>query len=555
MSKTKALKTSVKSLAGVAGAAIAAIVVIALCFIPLPSITAKAASVLVDPTPAEQVRVCPGSFVDVKTQGTDATSFVGFGQADVVTMEANTTVSTSQMDAVDNVSTDPLVDPTRVAGAATADVNDPALVSVAQSQSAVTDNIAGLATSQCGYAQGEAWFVGGATDTGRTTLLMLSNPTEVTSTVTLEIFAESGPVEVPASQGILVEPGTQKLVSLASFGPGLIAPVVHITSTGGQIVASMQQSVTRSLVPGGVETIVPGMAPNTHQVITGVRLSGMAAFSDAEGGLVSSDKEPTIRLMLTGEGKHDVSVTLIPQKGKNTVIKTKATAGTTLQLPFGNVADGIYTVLIDSTQPLVAGVRTIQATTDAVPVDEKVVVAGGAPAVAPVITPAPATATATPTPTPTATVAPQSLKVEPTDGFDGPISTDPSAVPTAPSGGAAVSTQIQPDGDFAWYPTMSKLADKTLIPIPAGPHATLTLYNPYSKELTISIAPLDGSATEVTVPQKGFASVTLGAPGRYVLKGAVNLFGAVSFADAGIGSAMVLAPSAAQGASIQVYPR
>ena len=60
----------------------------------------------------------------------------------------------------------------------------------------------------CTEAVAESWLVGGATDLGRTRLVLLANPTEVAATVDVRVIGEAGPVEAPSALGIIVPPGS-----------------------------------------------------------------------------------------------------------------------------------------------------------------------------------------------------------------------------------------------------------------------------------------------------------------------------------------------------------
>ena len=112
----------------------------------------------------------------------------------------------------------------------------------------------------------------GRPSVGRTSILTLSNPTAVTAQVSLQIFGEEGAVEAPGLLGIEVQPGAQRVLSLAGFAPGLVSPIVHVEARGGQVVAYLQQSIVRGLDASGVDLVDAAPDPATDLTFPGVRI-------------------------------------------------------------------------------------------------------------------------------------------------------------------------------------------------------------------------------------------------------------------------------------------
>ena len=130
-------------------------------------------------------------------------------------------------------------------------------------------NVRGLAVSECQEPRTETWLVGGDTSTGRQTALSLSNPGDVPATVTVEIWGLSGPISSPLGQGILVQPGAQRVLSLAGLAPGEPSPVLRITSAGSRMVAALHSSIVRGLLADGLSVVTGQPAPSTDRTIPG----------------------------------------------------------------------------------------------------------------------------------------------------------------------------------------------------------------------------------------------------------------------------------------------
>jgi hypothetical protein len=509
------LRYGLRSAAGLVGAAIAAGVVGFLCLVPLPDFTATARSQLVTPTPTDQRLICPGSIVDVLTLNGDATSFGAVGVPEYVTAERETSITQTALSAPDASSGDPLTQPQQLfAPAPTTDVT-PQIAGV-QSQRAATESISGLATAACGEASTDAWLVGGSTQTGRTTLLFLTNPTEVAANVTVTVLGEDGWVSGPGSSGIIVEPASQRIISLAALAPNVGNPVVRVTSTGGQVVPTLQQSVIRTLLPDGVELIAPGANPNVRLVIPGVRLSGMSIEHSSEGGEVTIDSEPAIRVGVPGDKDATVTVTAYGVSGKPVAVKSTVPAGRVVELPFGALDEGVYTLVVSATHPVVAAARTI----NYADIDPFTAVTG----------------TNTPAPNASAPSAPASP--EQTLGPD-----------------AVGPSELLISGDFTWNVSTLPVLGETLVSVSSGPQPTLTIFNANKADVTIRLSEGDASLPDVTIPAYGVRAVPLTPGARYVLSSEMAVYAAVNYAGKGLGASVPLSPASPLASGIMVFPR
>ena len=505
MSKTtKALRAGVTGVTGIVSAGAVALGIAALVTLPLPEYVGTAPALTVAPVPATQQRVCPGPLLEVMPQVTNDVTFYSTGQAEYAEESSEKNFDSSWLDAVDNQNDALWAAPQVISVPPGASAEQAPLLAGNQLEQAATEALSGLATAACTEPANDVWLVGGSTELGRTTLVTLANPTDVTATVTLEVFTEDGYVDAVSTEGIIVLPGEQRIVSLAGYAPDAIAPVVRVLSVGGQILANLQQSVTRTLLPSGVEWVAPGAGAATQQVITGVVLSGQHDHDRSEISDVTSDLEPGIRLLVPGEKNTEVSVTLLSSEGKKVEFTANLTAQKVTQLPTAGVPDGVYTVIVTAQEPLVAGVRTVQDSSAASPLLE------GSPA-------------ATPAPS----VAPELV------------------APAASIGG----------GDFTWIASSSFLTDTVLIPVPQGPAPVVSFYNPANRTAEVTMSAPGQKDVVLTVKAGEMASAQLVADAKYTAQGAKGLVGGMTFIGSGFGSAIALNPANVLGSSITVYPR
>jgi hypothetical protein len=315
----------------------------------------------VAPVPTAQERTCPGPLLTLASDASAATGAAAF--APPTTVYGSTSgaeIQTRPLTPVDNTQGESNGTPITLTVPAPTGSSTPPLVGAAQSQQAALEDFAGIAAASCDEAQADSWLVAGATTLGQTSLVLLSNPSSVQATVDLSIFSETGAVTAPGATGITVAAGTQRVVPLAGLAPSVAAPIVHVVSTGGRIVASLEQSDIVGIAPHGVELVGATAAPATHQVIPGMLIRSLAAVQSTQGGEGYGSDLPAVRLFVPGTEAATVRIGALGEKG--TVMGNSYSAtlkpGIATEIPLDHLSDGNYTVTIDSTQPLVAAART-----------------------------------------------------------------------------------------------------------------------------------------------------------------------------------------------------
>jgi hypothetical protein len=364
--KRRVALIGVRLTAGLAGMAVVVLAVAGAAIAPWPSVTREADATVVTPEASDQLRVCPGPLLTLAADSSQADVATSVGRFDTVygarapgTGGVVVDVERTDVSAVDNAESGRDGAPQLL----TVPVEDGAsaapLVDGAQSQTAASETLAGLAVSACTEATADSWLVGGSTDVGRTSLVLLNNPSTVVASVNLTVYGENGQVDAPGSTGILVQPGTQRIVSLAGLAPNLISPVVRVQATGGRIAAALQQSVIRGLQPGGAELSGPTTRAATAQVIPGLVVATPLGEASVDEGAVSEDT-PSIRVLVPGGTAATVSVGVQSEDGASTgtSLEVQIQPGVATEIPLSGVAPGNYTVNLASDQPLVAAART-----------------------------------------------------------------------------------------------------------------------------------------------------------------------------------------------------
>ncbi len=353
-----------RGLAGLVGIAVVIATLGAATLVTLPALELDPQSIEVAPLPSEQQRVCPGPLMTLAEDSAQAQSASSVGAASAVygAVEADGVTQirpqVTEIRAVDdsNSRQPPLLLTVPVQTGATI----PPLVAGSQSQVAATDTLGGLGVAACAEAVRDSWIVGGSTDIGSTSLLLLSNPTSVLATVDVTVSGESGLIDAPGAAGILVQPGEQRVIALAGLAPNVKSPVLHVQSRGGQVAAALEQSSIRGIEPGGVEIIGTTASPATEQTIAGVRATTAVTDDAVTTGEGFNADTPSVRVFVPGDiaATVQLGVTSTDPAIEGTSTQVQVEPGIVTEVPLSPLAVGSYSVQLRSDEPIVAAART-----------------------------------------------------------------------------------------------------------------------------------------------------------------------------------------------------
>ena len=516
------LVVGARTTSGLIGVAAAVAVVIAAATLPIPSWSTTAPSMVVTPEAATSRLVCTGAPLRLADDtGADAstasaiatprTVIAGDGAVSVQPIEQSNAGTGGTDDAPIVLSIDPGAD------------GELRLAAGAQSSLVTSGNVQGLATQTCAAPSGRQWLVAGATTTGRTSLLPVVNPTNVPAVIDLEIVTESGPVSAPGMAAIDVPAGSQRVIPLAGFVLEATSIAVRVTSTGGNVVASLQSSVIRTLEPGGLDVSMPAGEPSTTLMIPGVAIDdGPALAALLDRGTGFEDAITSIRLVAPGEVQAQAQILIVPD-GMTAADAVEQAR----QAPVTEGGEGAASAEVDLT---VAAPRLIE-------VD---VPAGRA-----IDVPVPNMGTGT-----------SSIIV---------TSTEPVLA-------AARVTSIGSAGtDFAWLPPVSTLGPESVVAVPGGvavptgpavpngvavpiiADARLSIMNPLDSDAEVTIE-IDGESSTVSVPATSAISVPVEAGSTVRWLGAAGLVASIVTGGNGMLSVSGVMPPPAASRPVTVYP-
>lgn len=335
--------TSARLLIGTVVSVAAVVAVVTAVSLPWPVVERTPLSIQATPEPGDAVAACDGPLLAIGRQLQQAAQLSLAAPATVTSgvAEGASAATESLLESPNVTEADPV--PVFTAAPENGARSD---VAAASSASVRSDDLSGFAASACRPPLLESWLVGGAGTTGAADLVVLANPGGVPAAVQLTLFGAEGE-STPAGGSIVVAPRTQRVLPLAGIAFGEESPVIRVSATGGPVQASLQTSITRTLVPGGVDQSGALAAPTRTVVITGIDATTRAETDDSASLLrllaPSADATASITVTAVGSATPFGEVTTVP-----------LTAGSPVEVDLGLRDAGRYTVVVEADQPVVA---------------------------------------------------------------------------------------------------------------------------------------------------------------------------------------------------------
>ena len=340
-----------RGLAGLLGIGVTIVVLTGIAFIPWPSWGVSAPVTNVDPTAQAQQRVCPGPLLTVGATAAEANRISSLGPVTVLSTGgvASTLNSSNQSAAQDG-------EPQLFTAAANA-----APIAASQTQAIAQENYAGLTVAACTEPGSDSWLVGGSTALGNTSLLVLSNPSTQNATAIIDAFGANGPIDISGLGGVSVPAGAQVAIPLAGYLPNESTPILHVTSTGGQISAVIDTTQISDLTPVGAEVVGPSAAPATKLVIPGLVVDASIISAEKGDGV---DGAATLRL-LAPEADTTATVSVTGDQGApGNVYTAHLSKGSVASVGLNSLAPGSYTVSVSADSPVVASTQSALTATE-----------------------------------------------------------------------------------------------------------------------------------------------------------------------------------------------
>ncbi|RLK47741.1 DUF5719 family protein [Microbacterium telephonicum] len=317
---------------------------VAAVVLPWPGVQRAPLSVSAAPAPAAALLACAGPVLATGRDATDAAAVADAADSDVVaaTVDGQSEESARRLAARDvpgGTGPDAIVAVPTGRGAAE--------VAAAGSSTLADPDLRGFTAAACETPRMVSWLAAGSGQTGASDLVVLANPGDVAASVDLTVFGSQGEQHPAAGTDIVVAPGTQRVLTMAALALGEDAPVIRVDASAAPVTASVQTSITRTLIPGGVDQTGTTADPAATQVIP--------SFTVAGGASADSDGTTTLRLLAPTDAA-SATVTVTPTGGgAASTTDVTLVAGQPLGLNLGGLAAGTYTLRVEASASVVAG--------------------------------------------------------------------------------------------------------------------------------------------------------------------------------------------------------
>lgn len=216
-------------------------------------------------------------------------------------------------------------------------------------------DLRGLAAAPCVPGAVAHWLVGGSTQIGSSSRLVLANPGLTPATVAVTGWGATGPLELEGVAGLLVPPGEERVVLLDAVAGEQERIALRVDVTGGRVTAVVQDSVLNGLVAGGVDTVASAAEPSTLQLMPGLVLAETGDDPQASAAIVRvanpGDEEAHVRLQLRGP---DGDAQVPGVEGQ------VVDPGTVADISLAGMPAGAYTAVVTADVPVAASARVVR---------------------------------------------------------------------------------------------------------------------------------------------------------------------------------------------------
>lgn len=246
------------------------------------------------------------------------------------------------------------------------------MVSAVRTYQAGDGDLAGLAVSGCTEPAAESWLTGAVTTPGSTAVLNLVNPSASVAEVRVDLRGADGMIQAPNLSAVAIAPGESKSIILAGYAPNEKSLSAKVTSAGGRISATIQQSTLRGLVPGGVDYLGAAEGANSTQVIPGVALQDPKRAEELAKPGANADAIPELVLAATSAEGATVQVRAFGTNGEVAIPgggEVVVASNATDRLPLTGLPAGNYTIAVEADSAVSASVKMVRGTKADEPID------------------------------------------------------------------------------------------------------------------------------------------------------------------------------------------
>lgn len=213
-----------------------------------------------------------------------------------------------------------------------ADGDDAPLLSNFVFASEAPRNLVGFAVDYCRAPQATWWFNGITTTAGFGATLVMVNPDNTDTVVSIEAFSINGKYELGENRRIVIPGSSTRIMDLSEVMPGVKSASISIKSLDGRIVANVQSEVINGLKSRGRTYLTPLLAPAKDVVIGRIPITA----KDAKLHLIATEEDAVITVVAhTASGEfalEGLNGVLLGKKKQTVFDLSRAQSGEALSL-------------------------------------------------------------------------------------------------------------------------------------------------------------------------------------------------------------------------------
>jgi hypothetical protein len=203
----------------------------------------------------------------------------------------------------------------------------------------------------CSVSNGEQWFVGGSGALTSKSILSIVNSGFSESSVEVEIFTPTGPIEV---KPVTISSNSTKNISIDSLAPGEDSLVIAVKTKSGRVSSFLFDDRKRGLRSLGADFVAPVGAPT--------KLLTIPAISGLRGKMANASNSSThsLRLMVPGTIDANVEVSINSNDGNFVPVglaelEVKSQRVLNIPLTFAPAKEA-FSIIVKSDQPILGSV-------------------------------------------------------------------------------------------------------------------------------------------------------------------------------------------------------
>lgn len=211
-----------------------------------------------------------------------------------------------------------------------------------------TEERRGMTAAACQPGLTDAWLLAGGAEPGRVERLVLVNPGTDPVTVRADVHGVTGELVAPGGQGIVVPGESRTVLLLDALAQAEESPAVHITTSGGPIVAALGDRWLEGTVDRGLELTTPAAPPARTLVVPAVPVPEAGGHGSVALRVVAPGPSGAIvqvrSLGEDGPARVDNDITVIPP-------------ASVVDIDLSDLPEGTHALELTSDEPVTAAVR------------------------------------------------------------------------------------------------------------------------------------------------------------------------------------------------------